>query len=234
MEPKGAFPIYTERGKEGNEMPGLYFEMFKLLEEKMKVKFKFKRRPFKRCLLTLKSGRVDIMASVSFKKSRKKFGVYPMNNNKLLGYQRISEGSYYLYSLKSKGTIWDNKSLKSIKGIVGVKEGYSIAKDLIESNIKVKEMKGVEQLFSMLKKSYVKSVALHDSEGDMWLKKRGFESLRKSNVPLKKKNYYLLISHQFHRRNRGLSQKIWDTLGRIRTSGNYQKIKSKYLEKGRW
>ena len=234
MEPKGAFPIYVEKGKEGGELPGLYFEMFKLLEEKMKVKFKFKRRPFKRCLLTLKSGRVDIMASVSYKKSRKEFGVYPMNNNKLLGHQRISEGAYYLYSLNNKGTVWDNKTLKSIRGIVGAKEGYSIVKDLRESNIKVKEMKGIEQLLSMLKKSYVKSVALHDSEGDMWLKKSGFENLRKSSVPLKKKNYYLLLSHQFHRGNRGLSQKIWSTVGKIRTSGHYQKIKSKYLEKGRW
>ena len=234
MEPKEAFPIYVEKGKEGRELPGLYFEIFKLLEEKMKVKFKFKRRPFKRCLLTLKSGRVDIMASVSYKKSRKEFGVYPMINNKLLDRQRIGEGAYYLYSLNNKGTVWDNKSLKSIRGVVGVKDGYSIAKDLRDSNIKVKEMKGVEQLFSMLKKNYVKSVALHDSEGDNWLNRVGFEDLRKSKVPLKKKNYYLLISHQFYRGNRGLSQKLWNNLGKIRTSGFYQKIKSKYLEKGRW
>ena len=115
MEPKEAFPIYQARGKEKSRFPGLYFEMFKLLKKKMKVRFKFKRRPFKRCLLALKGGKVDIVASVSFKEDRKKIGVYPIKNNQLETSQRISESSYYLYYLKNRGKVWDNKKLKKHK-----------------------------------------------------------------------------------------------------------------------
>ena len=234
IEPRAAFPIYVEKGKERSERPGLYFEMFKLLKQKMGVNFKVKRRPFKRCLRTLKSGKVDLLASASYKKSREEFGVFPLKNKKLLDDKRIGESAYYLYHFKHKRSPWDNKGLKSIKGVVGVQLGFSIAKDLKESNIKVKEIPKLDALLTMLRKNRLNSVAMHESDGDIWLKKRGFENLKKSSIPLKKKNYYLLISHKFYKNNRSLSEKIWKNLAEIRSSNRYQKIKSKYFEKGRW
>ena len=234
MEPKGTFPIYVERGKERSKNPGLYFEVFKLLEKKMRIKFKVKRRPFKRCLVTLKSGKVDLLASASYKESREEFGVYPTKNKKLLDDQRISESAYYLYYLKNKRFGWDNKNLKSIRGTVGVNRGYSIGRDLKESKVRIRELNDVKQLFGMLIRNRLNLVAVHENDGDMWLKKRGFENLRKSNMPLKKKNYYLLVSHRFHKSNRSFSEKLWKALGEIRVSDQYAKIKSKYLEKGKW
>ena len=234
MEPKEAFPIYQERGKEKGRFPGLYFEMFELLKEKMKVRFKFKRRPFKRCLLALKGGKVDIVASVSFKEDRKKIGVYPMKNDQLQTEQRISESSYYLYSFKRRGKVWDNKSLKSIRGVVGSVQGYSIVKDLKVSKVRVKEINGLKNAFNKLKSGEFKSLAIHESEGDVWLKKRGFKGLIKSKVPLKRKNYYLLISHKLYRNDRSFSHSLWKTVEKLRVSDRYKKIKSKYLEKGKW
>ena len=79
MEPKGVFPLYQERGKERGNSPGLYFEMLKFLDKKLRLRTKVKRRPFKRCLSSLKAGRVDAVASASYKEYRKEFGVYPQN-----------------------------------------------------------------------------------------------------------------------------------------------------------
>ena len=148
----------------------------------MKVRFKFKRRPFKRCLLALKGGKVDIVASVSFKEDRKKIGVYPIKNNQLETSQRISESSYYLYYLKNRGKVWDNKNLKSIRGVVGSNRGYSIVKDLRAFKVKVKEFNRLDRAFKELKLGRLKALALHESEGDSWLKKGGFKNLKKSKA----------------------------------------------------
>ncbi|MEE2743465.1 MAG: hypothetical protein VYD54_06120, partial [Bdellovibrionota bacterium] len=90
MEPKGVFPLYQERGKERGSSPGLYFEMLKFLDKKMRFRTKVKRRPFKRCLSSLKAGRVDAVASASYKEYRKEVGVYPFCRGKLHSRWRLS------------------------------------------------------------------------------------------------------------------------------------------------
>ena len=111
IEPKGVFPLYQEKGKKG-KLPGLYLEMLKFMEKKQRLRTKIKRRPFKRCLSSLKAGRVDAVASASYKEYRKEFGVYPFFRGKLHSRWRISASSYYLYSRKRAPKVWDCKKFK--------------------------------------------------------------------------------------------------------------------------
>ena len=118
--------------------------------------------------------------------------------------------------------------------MVGSNRGYSIVKDLRAFKVKVKEFNRLDRAFKELKLGRLKALALHESEGDSWLKKGGFKNLKKSKAPLKRKYYYLLLSHKLYKSNRSLSNSLWKTLEELRNSRNYQKIKSRYLNKGQW
>ena len=63
IEPKDVYPLYRGQGQEKKKFPGLYLEMVSMLKKKLGVEAKIRRQPFKRCLRSLKSGRVDAVAA---------------------------------------------------------------------------------------------------------------------------------------------------------------------------
>ena len=231
MEPKGVFPLYQERGKEGGESPGLYFEMLKFLDKKLKLRTEVKRRPFKRCLSSLKAGRVDAVASASYKEYRKEFGVYPFFKGKLHSRWRISASSYYLYSRKNSPKVWDGKNFKKFSGKITAVRGYSIVSDLKDLKVPTNEVNKIEQAFTMVSKKRAFGVAAHENDGHGLMKKY---NLRRSEFPLAKKDYFLLLSHQFVRRDKAFSEIVWKGLAEIRESKSFKSVKDRYLTKGEW
>jgi polar amino acid transport system substrate-binding protein len=93
IEPKDVYPLYRGQGQEKKKFPGLYLEMISILQKKMGVEVKMRRQPFKRCLRSLKLGRVDAVASASYKDYRKEFGNYPFVKGKIHKEWRISASS---------------------------------------------------------------------------------------------------------------------------------------------
>ena len=230
MEPKGVFPLYQEKGKKG-KLPGLYLEMLKFMEKKLNLRTKIKRRPFKRCLSSLKAGRVDAVASASYKEFRKEFGVYPFFRGKLHSRWRISASSYYLYSRKRAPKVWDGKKFKRFNGSIAAVRGYSIVSDLKDLKVSTREVNKIEQAFQMVSKNRVFGVAAHENDGHRLMKKH---NLKQSKIPLAKKDYFLLLSHQFVKRDKNFAEKVWKTVAEIRESKSFQKVKDGYLMKGKW
>jgi len=83
-----------------------------------------------------------------------------------------------------------------------------------------------------LDKGRIAAVVATQGQGDSILKKHPgeFKEIIKMSPPLKIKNAYLLLSHQFVNQNRQLAEDIWNEIRRIRESGEYEKIADKYYE----
>lgn len=228
------FQGFTEVGNlipEDN--PGYDVEILLMIEELVPVKFRFKRMPWKRCLTELGQGTVSGVNG-SYKKERESLGVYPrLANGELDGSKRIASGDYVLATLKGSQLNFDHQHKKFLNqtGVVAAPQGYSIVADFKKYGIDLYENKGgVMPLIKMLTLGRVEGILAHLKSIQYEMEKHsGFSNIEIKLPPIKSKNYYLIISHDFYRKHPELSQQIWNALEKIRDE--YGKdLYTKYLK----
>ena len=232
METASSFPIYRKAGDDHKKDPGVFFEFIKILEQKMNIEINVIRLPWKRCLKTLENGKVHGILTASYKSEREKIGVYPKRSGKIDPSRRFSASSYYLYVKKNSPIKWNGKTFDNLNGLLGAQLGFSIVDELKNMGIPISEVKHAEMAFLMLNNNRVEGVAIHEDEGDIYMKKYG--NIIKVEPPLSTKPYYLLISHQLYNSNPDFVSKLWDTASEIRESEELKMIKEKYYAIGKW
>jgi len=211
--------------------PGLAIEALWLLEKTLDVKFKLIREPWKRCHLSLGSGKVDGLFYASFKPERMKLGVYPMKDGELNTRKRFMSISYVLYTLRDSAIQWDGKNLKNVNGRVGAAIGYSIVDDLRKRGIQVDESRGTLNDFRKLALKRLAAVAALEMNGDFYLRKNPdlAKKIVKISPALATKDYYLVFSHPFFEKHSEVAEEIWNLLAEIRESEKFTKKVDRYF-----
>lgn len=213
------------------DKPGVSVELLKLLEESLPIKIAFSRMPWKRALSELENNRTDGIFHASFKPERMQAGLYPMKNGEADPDKQIATFSYMLYKRRDSRLGWDGKTLTDMNGPVGITMGYSIADDLRAMGANISEAYTPFQNMKMLSVGRVAGVADLEESGDAVLKQYAeeFGDIVKLSPPLKKKCYYLMLSHKVVKENPELASAIWNETEKIRKSEIYKKLFDKYL-----
>lgn len=226
------FQGFTDGEVIPEENPGYDVELLLMIEEHVPVKFRFKRMPWKRCLIQLGEGTVSGVNG-SYKTEREALGVYPrLDNGDLDGSKRIASGDYVLATLKNSDLYFDheNKRFVNQTGLIAAPKGYSIVADFKGYGIDIYENSGgVQPLMNMLVLGRVQGILAHRMSIQYEMETNSkFSNIEIKNPPVKSKNYYLIIAKDFYKKHPELSQQIWDTLEMLRDK-HAEDLYTKYL-----
>lgn len=212
------------------DKPGLTVDMLKIVGKNLGLDIEFKRLPWKRCLKNLASGTVDGAFQASFKEKRKAFGQYPNKDGKIDPSRQVATMSYYLYKKKGTNVTWDGKTLFTDGKQVGAVLGFSIVSDLEKLGVVVDQGKSTELNLKKVLKNRMPATCELSTEADFKINanKEAFKDIVKMEPPIKVKPYYLMLSHQFIKKNPKLAEKIWDEIKKVVNSPEYTEIKAKY------
>ncbi len=232
FEGQELFPYYMGDTEVKKKNPGTAIETIKLLENYLPVKVSFIRLSWKRALIGLKTGKVDSVIA-SYKPGRIEFGIYPMKNGKPNQEKRLSRSNYYLYVMNTANITWHPKELRftGVNSAIGAPFGYSIVALLRKSNVRVDEYGDATDNLVKLVAGRLDGAALLEFDTDhiLFHKKDTFPGVVKLEPPLVSKPYYLMFSHQFHKKNTRLCEKIWETCVYIRKN-HRKEILQRYLQ----
>ncbi len=226
------YPFQTGEGTIDWKKPGIAVELLMLAGKKLDIDIEFTRVPWKRGLHELKEGQTDGLFNASFKTKRLEYGAYPMKGGVADQNRKSYSNSYVLYKIKGSPVQWDGKTFKNLNTPIVTTRGFSIVDDLIKMGIKVREANSTLLNFKMLANGRVDGVAALELAGDFILdkNKEQFSNIEKALPPIKTKPYYLMLSHQFIKKNPKLAEEIWNTVAVVRESEEFRQITGKYFQ----
>ncbi len=224
-------PYYLGEGSDIDwKKPGITLEVLKLLESKLNIEIEFKRRPWLRGLKEVEANVADGIFHASFKQDRVSIGRYPMKNGLLDESRKILIQSYFLYKRKHSALQWDGKSITNLEGEVGAVRGYAVIGKITELGVPVHEVSSQVNGLMMLNAGRIAAFADLETMTDVQIKSypQEFKDIIKISLPFKTADYYLMLSHQFVHENPELAEAIWDSIGELRESPQYERIAEKY------
>ncbi len=223
-------------GKE--EKPGISIEYMQLVEKRMnellhprKFKINYGTYPWKRLMISMKSGVLDAILAASFKQDRLQYGLYPMKDGKPDEARRMETHAYAFYSHKNNPVIWDGVKLTNLKGSVSVPRGYSIIAVLDKLNIPYETSSGTPNDFEKLVIGRSNAICALEDMGAAILRSdsKKYENIVKVMPALKSKAYYMMMSKQFFLKDRVLAELIWYAVADVRESEDLKEIRAQYL-----
>lgn len=209
------------------DRPGLNILMLQMVQERLGSKIEMTPLPWRRCMLSVKIGKMDAAFKISYSAARAaELGDFPMAGDKPDASKRMLTLSYSLYRLKGSPVDWDGKRLK-IKGSVGAQAGFSAVEQMRSWGIKVDD--GTASPDTNLKKLLLgrfEAVALQTEEGDFRVDSNPEFKARIERISpvLVEKPYFLIFSKQFAAAHPEHVNAVWDTIGRVRESAEYLDI----------
>lgn len=222
-----AFPNQMGNGEKVSDPPGIAVEIISQAAKKCDISIELVRLPNKRVLIELEKGNVDGAFSYSLKEDRLIQGQYPMKDGKTDNSSRIMTVSYYLYVKKGSPITWDGKKFTNLTGLVGGNAGNSIVDDLKKMGVEVEEAKTIFQNLKKLNLSRIVAYAGQDITTEAQDMSGEFKDIVRLPIPLSKKDYFLMFSHQFMKKNSDVAEKLWKMIGQLRDSITKESI-SKY------
>ncbi|MGE5503461.1 MAG: substrate-binding periplasmic protein [Actinomycetota bacterium] len=215
-EDKAEPPFYMGDTSEVPGSPGVSVELVREAAAELGIEVQFQRMPWVRCLKSLQRGEVDLTFNASFKEERLEFGVYPTVDGKLDPSRRITTLTYALYRLKGSHIAWDGTKISGLDGPVGIQSGYSVKEDLTRLGVPTEEASDTQVNFKKLTSKRIPAVAQLEVTADTLLARGDFPSVEKVTPALVKKDYFVIVSHQFYEAKRELAEKLWTKVGELR------------------
>lgn len=192
----------------------------------------FVRLPWKRCLETMKNNEADGCFSASYKAKRGEFGVYPTLDGQPNAENRLHSASYTLYVAMGSSVDWNGSEFLNLDGQIGSVAGYSIVEQLKEAGVQVKEAGNLDQLFKMLNAGRLSAVASLTAQADRLLAQSPNlqENIRKVEVPLAEKGYYLMFSHGRFNEDPEMVKAFYNEIAKVRESQEYEDYYTNILQ----
>ncbi|WP_018527480.1 substrate-binding periplasmic protein [Alkalispirochaeta alkalica] len=207
-------------------LPGVAVEMVQTLAEEIPhLRISMVRVPWARNLAGLGNSTYDGIFNASYREDRLHLGWYPTTDGTHRGPpdpdRRITTLRYALYRHRDSSLRWDGESLRGTPealAALGAPLGYSIVQDLEGRGHAPREVPGTTNALEMILLNRLEGAVLQEVTADAILAARPerFQLIVKEEIPLEEKDYFLMLSHRFVRKNPELAQQIWDTLGEIR------------------
>ncbi|MTV38674.1 transporter substrate-binding domain-containing protein [Duganella radicis] len=218
FEAQDVKPWRTEKGG------GLNFELLKLVEQRLDVRFDFQSIPWKRCLAQLKANAVDGAFAVSYKPDRRELGEYPGGEN-LDTSKRMHTDTYVVLRRKGSKVEWDGKHFSNLDGAIGFQLGYSVGDVLRAQNLEVDEgSQRADELARKLIAGRLAAAAVGGSDAAGLMRGPLAPQLEQLPVPIIEKPYFLILSHALVATRPQLATRIWSTMEQARNSPDYKKL----------
>ncbi|HEY6896022.1 MAG TPA: transporter substrate-binding domain-containing protein [Rhodocyclaceae bacterium] len=222
--------ILGQRDTVPTDKPGISVELLRMVAAKTGLTLNLARAPWKRCLSLLENGYIDATFHASYTEERAKYAVYPTRNGKLDVGRAIYLNRYALYVKRGSALRWDGQALSHVDKPVGTLAGNAIADDLQKLGVKVEQAPGLSNNMDKLKAGQISAYAEIESIGDDFLAHhRGeFPEIEKLPLPMAEKQYFLVLSKAYYRKNPVLAEALFDAVRDIQTTPEYRKMLQKY------
>ncbi|WP_108648890.1 substrate-binding periplasmic protein [Dongshaea marina] len=211
-----SFPYQMGTGSEVADPPGLSIDVIRAATKGLEVQLELKRFPNKRVLRLLESNLIDGAFIFSYNDERAHYAVYPMRRGIPDQRLRVATISYYLYVSSQSSLVWDGEVLESLSGKIGANSGHAIIPLLERLGADVQVTKTLEQNFNKLAIGRLAAVAAQPLTADRYLKENYIEDIRKLYPPLRTRDYFLIFSRSFAKRQPELVKALWENIGRVR------------------
>lgn len=217
FENREQFPYYVGEGEAIDAVrPGIAVEIVAAAAKNVGIDVRFVRLPWKRCLISLRDGRVDAVFNSSFVRERLTFAVYPGGLRMPDPAARIATISYSLYRLRGAGISWDGRAFAGVRGPIGAVIGYSIVGELSRLGVEAEPVGSSRQNFVKMSIGRLSAAALHTVTGDRLLAGGDFPSIERVDPPVAVKDYYLVVGRGFVRDHPDLADRLWAEIAAIR------------------
>jgi polar amino acid transport system substrate-binding protein len=206
---------------------GLNFELLGEVARRLGIVFDYQSMPWKRCLAQVKAAQVDGAFAVSFSRERLALGAYPGVRG-IEGQadpaRRMHVDRYVLVRRKGGKVDWDGKRFANVDGRIGFQLGYSVGDFLRAQNVPVDEgSQQADELVQKMLAGRLVAAALGGGDAVRLMRTAYAQEIEVVPTPLIEKPYYLMLSHAFVARHPDLAERIWKTIGEVRTSAFYRR-----------
>lgn len=231
-EDKPDFPNILGEGQEIDDRhPGASIEFIQLLGQELGFQVAIKRLPWKRALeLELKTGAVDGLFPVSYRKDREPFGEWPTRDGRPDDSRSMFASSYFFYKARGSALEWDGRALRNLQGPIGASRGYSVVGDLEGLGYDVQESDDARKDLLRLVQGRLGAVAGLEAAEDHLLEASPelAGDVVKLQPAISTKRYFLVLSRSFVQQNPGLAERIWDKCRELRER-ELPKLMRKYV-----
>lgn len=222
-----SFPYQMGEGRLLANPPGVAVELIEAVAGQADVKVEFMRVPGKRLLSMIEQNLVDGGFIFSHNVSREAYAVYPRDRGALDSARRVATLSYYLYRMRGSDLDWRDGRFLHLRTPVGVNSGYSVIRDLKSMKVPFEEARTTAQNVQKLIAGRFQGYIGQGIVADAYLSSKGIDRIERVEPPIITKDYFLVFSHGFYKKNPQLAESIWDLIGTERDSFT-QSIINKY------
>ncbi len=201
-------------GIEISQPPGVAVDLINAVTKQLGIAVNYERYPNARALQLLASGEIDGAFMFSYNPEREEIGRYPQDaQGQVDGSKRLARLSYWLYSLQDSAITWDGQRLTGVSGTLAAEHGDSIIQDLASMGHSVQQPKSAYHALLMLKRrENVIGAALQDIKAQPLLNNAELSGIKRSSLPLRSKDYFLIFSHRFYDNHPTLAKGIWQVI----------------------
>ena len=223
-------PDYYGSGAIIPERPGASIELMQQLGQQLKLNIKFRRLPWRRCMLLLRQGRVDAIPGMGYLESRSDFAVYPMQGSGPDARYRLGDGAFYFYRRKNSPVEWNGRKLEKLKGKVGFISGYSVEAALGNDGLAAEGARHQQQNLEKLLRGHIGLLVGYNNMVDVVMRQKPelSKGIEKIYPAYQSYNYFLVFSRQYASAKPLKHKNIWVALEKIRESARYQSILHQY------
>ncbi len=229
-EDQNAFPwVFAKDGKN----QGLDISLLELVSDKLAIPIEFASLPWKRCLREVQDHKIHGAIAASFKAERLNMGRYPVTpKGNLDANRRLHTSSYSLYIPKTSDLGWNGETFINLDGLITIQSGFSIGDLLKKIDVDVIEFTNPVDNLRIVIEGRAAGAALHTDRVDSILMQQPklAKKIKKYQVPILTKPYYVLLSFQLVREYPELSETIWDTIAEVRDSTEMAEIRNQFFK----
>lgn len=213
--------------------PGIEIEMYRDIAQKLGVTLELKRLPWNRALVMLEHGDIDGLFPASFKLGRTLIGHYPKKHAVIDISKRSRTNGYHLYQKKDSKLSWNGKEFTNLNGkSLGAHQGWAIVDDLKAMKVDVVEIPAHSKAPELILYDRVAGFVAMETVFDSYLKQNPIAAREIVKVfpPVKEKNYYLLFSKQFYKKEADLAEQFWNEIKAYQQSEYFSELVKRYIE----
>ena len=178
------------------------------------LRIEYIKRPWRRCTLMFREGRVDALLAAGWNQKRKGWGVFPRTSDGKLNLgQRLLRVRYYIFTHKDSIISWDGVQFKNLKTGIYAPEGYVVTKILRNHNALADSSSEPLRVIDVVAKERIDGFVSTERFGNYYIEKKGLtHKIKTLKEPLLIMDWYTPVSHKFYKNNKNIVQRFWMNL----------------------
>jgi polar amino acid transport system substrate-binding protein len=228
---------FEYEGKDG-QLTGIDVDVFDIIFSRLKVPYELKLYPWSRAQMMAENGDVDMVVSVSYKKSRERFLIYTesqkeFGKNGIWPKEYLWNSEYVFFCKKIFADKINFTSYDQLKGSgyrIGTVRDYSYNPEFIKFSLSSYVASDIEAGFKLLAEGRYELFPADKTVGLATLKKLGLDQKITYLPKVMFKKPYLMpaCKRSDYPDLKNVMAQFYEELNKLRQSGEYKKIYDRY------